>query len=155
MDSILPAIDIELETVLEDFDEGIAENTITPVGKSLKFNFIEKKFVFEDGKNIRIEAEEEIKQWITLLLVSYKDKYKVYKDTDFHCNIEDLIGQKPTPYIISEFEREISEAVITHRFISSIENFSITYEKRTLTVTFTVILKDNTTLSIMQIYKKK
>ena len=45
MDSILPAIDIELETVLEDFDEGIAENTITPVGKSLKFNFIDRKSV--------------------------------------------------------------------------------------------------------------
>ncbi|MBU3146904.1 DUF2634 domain-containing protein [Clostridium sp. CF012] len=150
MDSILPAIDIELETVLEDFDEVTTETAITPIGKSLKFDFIERKFVFENGKNIRIESEEEIKQWITLLLVSYKDKYKVYKDTDFHCNIEDLTGQKPTDYIIAELEREISEAVITHRFISSIENFKIEYEKRTLTVSFTVILKDNATLSIIQ-----
>ncbi|MBZ9633198.1 DUF2634 domain-containing protein [Clostridium sp. FP1] len=150
MDSILPFIDIEEEAILEDFDNVTEETTITPLGKALKFDFTEKKFIIIDGKNIKVENVEQIKQWIDLILLTYKDKVNVYNNTDFYCNVEDLIGQKLNIVIETELKLEIKDALLKHRCIDKVQDFKISQIKRTLTVEFTVILKDNSIININQ-----
>ncbi|MBW9170785.1 DUF2634 domain-containing protein [Clostridium estertheticum] len=152
MTSILPELNIEELVTLNNYDKVTTENTsLLPIGRSIKFDFINKKFVVVAGQVIENTAIETLEQWINLILITYKDKYNVYKDTNFYCNIGDLIAKKPNDYRISELERRITESLLRHRYIKSITNFIITKEKRTLKVEFTVILNDNSILNINKV----
>ncbi len=81
-------------------------------------------------------------------MLTYKDKYKIYKGTNFYCNVEDLAGKKRNAFILSELQREIEEAVIKHRYVDHIENFVTTQEKSVLNVSFDVVTKDNEVINI-------
>ncbi|MBU3145030.1 DUF2634 domain-containing protein [Clostridium sp. CF012] len=150
-DSIFPTINIEEDFILENYDEVIVEETeLVKMGRGFKFDFANKKFIVEAGKVKETTELETIEQWVCLTLMTYKDKYNVYTNSNFYCNIEDLIGQKPNAFMLAELQREIKESLIKHRYISSIENFTIIYEKRTLTVGFDVTLMNNSILPINQ-----
>lgn len=94
------------------------------------FDFNKNEFAIQDGKLVECTEVKAVEQWITLILQTYKDKYNIYKDTDFYCNIEDLRGQKPNGFVLSELKREITEALLKHRYIKSVDNFEFTKEKK-------------------------
>ncbi|RMD02732.1 DUF2634 domain-containing protein [Clostridium autoethanogenum] len=109
--------------------------TIEPLGKVFKFDFENKCFVIQDGKLVElITNEEKIEQWIHQIVLTYKDKFDVYKDTDFYCNIEDFFGKKFTKYkgyYQSELINEIRTALTKHRYIQSVDTFELTHMKGT------------------------
>ncbi len=126
--------------------------TIEPLGRAMKFDFVNKCFVLQDGRPVELSTDEEkIQQWIRLIILTYKDTYDIYKGTDFYCNVKDAIGKKMSGYNAfyqSEIQREVREALLKHRYIASVDNFSIVQtDKRTWNVQYVVTLITGQTVS--------
>lgn len=138
-------------TLTEDLLEQVnninndASTNVTKLGRCFKFDFKENKFVTVDGKLVEITSDiEKVEQWILLLLATRKDKYNVYKNTDFYVNIDDLIGGKLNAYKKAELEREITEGIEKHRYVKSVEDFNIEQIKNKVIVNLTVkLINDN------------
>ncbi|MBU3146890.1 DUF2634 domain-containing protein [Clostridium sp. CF012] len=151
MDNIMPVIDIEQDFLIEDYDIVTEQETPTKLGRSFLFNNLTKKFEFAGGRNIEIDEKQAIKQWITLVLRSNKNKINIYKNTDFNCNVEWLIGPKLNSVIESELKREITESLLKNAFIISVDNFILKQIKGTLNVEFNVGLKNSENLIINEV----
>lgn len=133
-----------------------ANANIKPLGRVIKFDFSNKCFVLQDGKPVELTTDEEkIQQWVHLILITYKDRYDVYKDTEFYCNVEDAIGKKMNGYNAfyqSEIQREVREALLKHRYIASVDNFAIAkVSKRQWNVQYTVTLITNQIVSTEEV----
>ncbi|EKN36336.1 DUF2634 domain-containing protein [Clostridium botulinum] len=142
--ALLPEEDIIIEEV-EEIEE---EKTLSKLGKVFLFDFKDNEYVIRNGKLVECTERQALEQWIHWILLTYKDKYNVYKNTDFYCNIEDLVGKKRNAFILSELQREVEEALKKHRYIDHIENFVTTQEKTTLNVNFDVVLKNDEVINI-------
>ena len=148
-DSIFPLIP-DLQEQIDNISSSTTE--VEPLGRAVKIDFENNELVVEDGQLVELTTDEEkIEQWIHSIILTYKDKYGIYKGTEFYCNIENLIGKKMNGYNAfyqSELQREVTEAILKHRYISTVDNFSITKtDKRTWNVQYTVTLKNTTVIS--------
>ncbi|AZV56804.1 DUF2634 domain-containing protein [Clostridium sp. AWRP] len=129
--------------------DNIVNKTPTEVkklGRCFKVDLKTNQFVVQDGKLVELTELEAVEQWIALIVKAYKDKYRVYKGTEFYCNIEDLKGQKLNIFIIAELQREIGESLVKHRYISKVDDFVITQVKDKIDIKCKVTLKDATIL---------
>ncbi|NHI47966.1 DUF2634 domain-containing protein [Clostridium botulinum] len=142
--ALLPEEDI----IIEEVEETEEEQTLSKLGKVFLFDFERNQYVMKNGKLVECTERQALEQWIHWILLTYKDKYNVYKGTDFYCNIEDLVGKKRNAFILSELQREVEEAVTKHRYVDHIENFITTQEKSTLNIQFDVVTKDNEVINI-------
>ncbi|MGO5072333.1 DUF2634 domain-containing protein [Clostridium sporogenes] len=142
--ALLPEEDIIIEEV-EKIEE---EQTLSKLGKVFLFDFKNNRYVIKDGKPVECTERQALEQWIHWVLLTYKDKYNVYKGTDFYCNIEDLVRKKRNAFVLSELQREIEEALKKHRYIDHIKNFATTQEKTILNVQFDAVLKNNEVINI-------
>ncbi|NEZ72120.1 DUF2634 domain-containing protein [Clostridium botulinum] len=142
--ALLPEEDI----IIEDVEEIEEEQTLSKLGKVFLFDFKKNEYVIKDGRLVECTERQALEQWIHWILLTYKDKYKIYKGTNFYCNVEDLAGKNRNAFILSELQREIEEAVIKHRYVDHIENFVTTQEKSVLNVSFDVVTKDNEVINI-------
>lgn len=105
-------------TLTEDLLEQVnninndASTNVTKLGRCFKFDFKENKFVTVDGKLVEITSDiEKVEQWILLLLATRKDKYNVYKNTDFYVNIDDLIGGKLNAYKKQSWKEKLQKGL--------------------------------------------
>lgn len=106
-------------------------------GKSFLFDFSEGDFVIEDGKLKEIDSLEALEMWITKILKTEKNKFKIYNNTDYGASLIELItSDLPMPFIKSEIEREITEILLQNSNIKSVQNFKFERNKRLLTVSF-------------------
>ncbi len=129
-------------------NEEIKNEEFKALGKTFKFDFENKRYVIENGRLVECAIEEAIEQWIYFILKTTKGKYKIYENTDFYCDIDDLIGKKPTGFIMSEMKREITESLKKHRYIQDVKDFEFINNKKLLNCNFTVVLIDNTEINI-------
>lgn len=130
-----------------DFDSNIYQTdteTNQPLGKSFAFDFSEGDFIVKDGKLVKAEDVEAIKVWIQKMIMTERYKFAIYEDVDYGVTIKKLIMGKryPTGFINSELKREITESMLRHPMITRIEDFATRQNGYTLTINFTVILKD-------------
>lgn len=136
---------MELDNIIENNTEQMAQKQ----GISYLFDFKKGDFVVRDGKLIEVEGKEAIKIWIEKILLTNKFKYKVYKEidgTDEYGNvIKQLIQGRKVPqfFLQSELRREIEETLRKHIEIDKIKDFRTEQEHTTLTIYFTVILKND------------
>lgn len=143
---ILPQLTPDLEEQLNDINKTSTQE-IKELGRCFLIDFEKNEFVIKDGGLVEVDKLTGIKQWVQCIARTYKDKYQVYKDTGFYCNIDDLRGMKPSGFVLSELKREISEALVKHRYIKSISDFDTSYNKKELKISFTVNLIDGTSFS--------
>jgi len=148
-DNILPFSNDE---TIDEYDNVATDTTEDIVIKrSFKFDSETKQFIFANGKNVELTEVEAIKQWIKLILRTYKDKFNIYKGTTFYCNVEDLIRVRLNGFNTSELQREITESILTNRAIDTVDNFVLMQLKRTLTVEFDVILKNTELIKVSEV----
>ncbi|NFM25184.1 DUF2634 domain-containing protein [Clostridium sporogenes] len=138
----------EENIIIEEVEETEEEQTLSKLGKVFLFDFKKNEYVIKDGKLVECTERQALEQWIYWILLTYKDKYNIYKDTDFYCNIEDLVGKKRNAFVLSELQREVEEALKKHRYIDHIENFITVQDKSILNVQFDVVLKNNEVINI-------
>jgi Protein of unknown function (DUF2634) len=113
------------------------------MGKVFLFDFDERKFVLKDGKPVEANYEEAIKQWVSMVMITEKNKYGVYKGSDFGLSIAQFIGRKDIPLatISSETKRQIEEQLIQHPEILGISDFSMTRQDGKALISFSVQTK--------------
>lgn len=88
-----------------------------------------------------VEKVEALKQRLYLLLNTQRDKYKIYGETGYGVEKDDLIGM-PIPYVIPEIDRRYREAILREEpDVLSVGNFAFFLDEEDrgiLTVKFTV-----------------
>ncbi|KEI18198.1 DUF2634 domain-containing protein [Clostridium botulinum C] len=87
----------------------------------------------ELGENIIVEKDEAIKVWIWKAIHVKRDKFKIYSRNYGNDFEELLIGKQFTrEFIESEMYRMLSECLLVNKYILSIENFNLDFNKDTL-----------------------
>lgn len=123
------------------------DNPTVPVEKSMGtvflFDFSKQQFVIKDGKLVEATYEEAIRQWISIVLITEKGKYGVYKDLDFGLSIAQFIGRKDIPIgvLTSDIKRQIEEQLIKHPEIEGLQNFSLSRKDSKAIISFEVLTK--------------
>lgn len=107
-----------------------AEKTAGHTGKiSFVFDFKTGDFVVEDGKVKQCTGEEAIEIWAQKICRTEKNRYNIYKDTEYGVIIEDLIvGARYTiDFVESELRRELEEALMQNEQIIGLASFKCEY----------------------------
>lgn len=113
------------------------------LGKVFLFDFAERKYVLRDGKPVEANYDESIRQWLAMLMITERDKFKVYSGSDFGISLAQFIGRKDIPLatVTSEVSRQIGEAAAMHPEITGVEQFVISRSDGKATLHFDVITK--------------
>lgn len=136
--SILPFIEIDIK---QENEEKKDENMEF---KEPLFDFITKKMVIKDGKVIMTDKKQHIQQWITLLIHTEVEKFKVYQGTEFGLtNLYSLQGQQilTTPFGIAEIKRELKEKVEKNKNIESVKSITVTVDFNKVIIDMVVEVK--------------
>ena len=142
---LVPGLQEQIDAV-----EGTSSGDIKELGKCFKFNFGTKSFVIENGKLVELSKIDAVKQWIKLVLNTYKDKFNVYMDSDFYCNVKEVSGKRLTPDMQSKIISDITNSLLTHRYIKSVGNFSFSQEKMNVNINFDVTLASDEEISVSE-----
>ena len=121
----------------EELSTGTSEKTL---GKVFLFDFNTKRHVLRDGKPVETTYEEAIKQWLTMLLITEVNKFKVYKDSGFGVEFLQFIGRRDLPVgvIVSEVKRQLEEKALQHPEIEGLSDFEIVRENNVAVISFNV-----------------
>lgn len=121
-------------------------------GITYLYDFKKGDFILRNGKLIKAEGKEGIKVWIEKILLTDEFKFKIYEteeSEEYGTTIRKLIMGRKIPQLLlhSELKRVISEKLKQHIEIERIEDFNTKQEMATLTISFTVILKNGETFN--------
>lgn len=145
--SIFPSVP-NIEEIQET--EGTEQRTnIGRIGRSFLFDFEKGQFLVENGQIQETTELQALEQWIQLCLQTYTDKFNIYKNTGFGCNIEDVVGIRLDAFAESELKREIEEGLLKNKQIESVNNIGIKQDR------ITIILDIEVTLSNGDLLKKE
>lgn len=105
------------------------------------FDFESGKTVIKDGNTVMTNKEQHIQQYITLLIRTEVDKFKVYRGTKF--GLTDLYEQQgkqifTTPFAIEEIKRELREKCILNPNIEFVTNIEVSINFNTVKIEMTV-----------------
>ena len=101
-------LDVPINTVDDTEDD-----TLSTIGRSIKFDYDKKEFVILDGKPIEPSKIDSIKQWIELYIRTEINKYAIYTDS-FGIDTRGLLGYRlPRGYQVAEIMRRINEGILT------------------------------------------
>ena len=105
------------------------------------FDFEKSETVIKDGKTIMTTKEQHVQQYISLLVRTQINKYKVYQDTDF--GLTDLYEQQGkqfyiTPLAIEELKRELKEKCEINPNIELVADIEITSNFNTVNIKMSV-----------------
>lgn len=136
---------------LEFENEELAEEDVPTIGKSFLFDFKKGDFVLKDGKLVVLEGIEALKMWIIKVIRTEKFRFRIYENTEFENDeqygvmLEDLIGSNfDREFIEAEIEREVTEALLLHEYIVSVDEWQFERNSKKMTVSFAVTTYDET-----------
>lgn len=133
---------LDLDTVIQDIDK--TRNIQDEQGVAYLYDFDKGDFVTKNGRLIEVDSKEAVKVWIEKILRTKKDKYEIYKNTNYGTNIYEWRGKKvPRLLLQSELKREIEETMQQNVDIDYIKNFKIEQQETIICISFTVVLKND------------
>lgn len=144
--ALTPALQEQIDNV-----NGSTKSDNKELGRSFVFNFDTGQFIVGDGKLIDTTREQTIRQWISLCIKSYINKYEVYKGTGFGVNLEKIIGHKLNIFYRQVIVTEIQKGLLKNSEIKSVDNIQLTEEKDKLFIAANIKLADNSTLDIEEV----
>jgi hypothetical protein len=131
VDSLFPFIDATIA------DAQVATKATIP--KEYAWDFINNKFILENGRPVIFEGLEAIKVWILKALRIERFRYLAYT-WDYGQEFDTLVGQKFGNEVTkSEVERFLKEELLINPHITNIADVSVTFDESLLGVSFTVI----------------
>lgn len=140
---MLPKIaDLEFE------NDELVEEDVPTIGKSFLFDFKKGDFVMKDGKLVVLAGIEALKMWIIKVIRTEKFRFRIYEsenDEQYGVMLEDLIGSNfDREFIEAEIEREVTEALMLHEYIVSVDEWQFERNSKKMTVSFAVTTYDET-----------
>ena len=126
---MIPSVDILMTEITE----------VNAATKTYKINHMSKN-EFEtkpDRISGYIDDLEAVKQAIYLILSTERYAHGIYS-WDYGIELIDLFG-KPAPYVMSELERRITEALVQDDRIIDVKDFEFEQNGKMIHVTFSVI----------------
>ena len=133
---------IENKTIEEAAAAVIRPRPVEEIGRSIKFDYDKREFIFLNGVAEEVTQVEAVKQWLELMCRTLPDKYAVYGNSGFGIETDEIIGYKTLPkgFLYSEIQRQIKENAKIPRCIKSISNFSAENVGGELNIYFTAVL---------------
>lgn len=133
---------IENKTIEEAAAAVIRPRPVEEIGRSIKFDYDKREFIFLNGVAEEVTQVEAVKQWLELMCRTLPDKYAVYGNSGFGIETDEIIGYKTLPkgFLYSEIQRQIKENAKISRCIKSIINFSAENVDGELNIYFTAVL---------------
>lgn len=133
---------IQNKTIEEAAEAVIKPRPVEEIGRSMKFDYDKREFVFLNGVAEEVTQVEAVKQWLELMCRTLPDKYAVYGNSGFGIETDEIIGYKTLPkgFLYSEIQRQIKENSKIPRCIKSIINFSAENVDGELNIYFTAVL---------------
>ena len=133
---------IENKTIEEAAAAVIRPRPVEEIGRSIKFDYDKREFIFLNGVAEEVTQVEAAKQWLELMCRTLPDKYAVYGNSCFGIETDEIIGYKTLPkgFLYSEIQRQIKENAKIPRCIKSIINFSAENVDGELNIYFTAVL---------------
>ena len=133
---------IENKTIEEAAAAVIRPRPVEEIGRSIKFDYDKREFIFLNGVAEEVTQVEAVKQWLELMCRTLPDKYAVYGNSGFGIETDVIIGYKTLPkgFLYSEIQRQIKENAKIPRCIKSIINFSAENVDGELNIYFTAVL---------------
>lgn len=140
--NLFPKIEAELDKLNET---GGQTEDFKPIGKTFLFDYKTGQHILTDGKLKECTTNEAISQWIEKVLRTEINKYGIYtidESDGFGISVYEYVGKRKLHmgYVASELKREITEQLLKHRHIESIEDYTAEQINRSLHVTFTAVL---------------
>lgn len=125
-------------------DINVTENTELTENIKFKeplFDFNTGKTIIKDGNTVMTDKEQHIQQYITLLIRTEVDKFKVYQGTEF--GLTDLYEQQGkqifiTPFAVEEIKRELREKCVLNPNIELVTNVEVSISFNTVKIEMTV-----------------
>jgi len=138
---MLPEIaDLEFE------NDELAEEDVPTIGKSFLFDFKKGEFVMKDGKLVVLEGIDALKMWIVKVIRTEKFRFRIYESEDdeqYGVLLEDLIGSSfDREFIEAEIEREVTEALLLHEYIISVDEWQFERNSKKMAIIFAVTTYD-------------
>ena len=133
---------IENKTIEEAAAAVIRPRPVEEIGRSIKFDYDKREFIFLNGVAEEVTQVEAVKQWLELMCRTLPNKYAVYGNSGFGIETDEIIGYKTLPkgLLYSEIQRQIKENAKIPRCIKSIINFSAENVDGELNIYFTAVL---------------
>lgn len=133
---------IENKTIQDAVKAAIKPVLVADIGRSIKFDYKKRQFIFTNGVAEEVYQTEAVKQWLELMCRTLPNKYAVYGDSGFGIETDEIIGYKTLPkgFLYSEIQRQIKENSKMPRCIKSIINFSAENVDGELNIYFTAVL---------------
>lgn len=139
---ILP--EINFDKVLKNLEKEVQEDNKPTLGKTFLIDFKKGKMLKRDGKLIKTDDERSVRMWIEKVLLTEKNKWKIYENTDYGMEYKANIhaNRFPTPFLRAEFIRELDETMSKHPQILELRDLEIKMIRHTLHTKFKVILRN-------------
>jgi len=123
------------------------ENEVTDTGVDFLFDYETGQHIMKGSVLRECGDLRTVRQFIRNVLSTPSNAYKDYTKGEterFGLSIYKYIGQRSLPmgYINSELKREVTEHLLKHPLISEVKDWKGKREKRDLSISFTVVLKD-------------
>lgn len=111
--------------------------------KSVKFNYYNNTFDVDDPPS----EVDQVKQWVQLLIVTEKDKYKIYNE-NFGMDFSDIVGYRlPRSVQVSEIIRRLKRTIINGcDHVTDVKDFK--FDKGTFTFTLVTDLGEEVILHV-------
>lgn len=148
---MLPEIaDLEFE------NDELAEEDVPTIGKSFLFDFKKGEFVMKDGKLVVLEGIDALKMWIVKVIRTEKFRFRIYESEDdeqYGVLLEDLIGSSfDREFIEAEIEREVTEALLLHEYIISVDEWQFERNSKKMAIIFAVTTYDESLDMEVELY---
>ncbi|MCD3211101.1 DUF2634 domain-containing protein [Clostridium botulinum C/D] len=114
--------------------ENANKNKELEVFKEYAIDFEKETLLINElGENIIVEKDEALKVWIWKAIHVKRDRFKIYS-SNYGNDFEELIISKQftREFIEAEMYRMLNECLLVNKYILSIENFKLDFDKDTL-----------------------
>lgn len=106
----------------------LADAAPAPYGRSWEFDFDEGRFRRTGGSPAEVRGQDTLKQWCLMAVHSARFAHAVFSDEFGMEDPEEVIGEVVVEEMVPDFERHLTEALLVHDRVASIENFDAEYD---------------------------
>ncbi len=137
-------------------EESNANTKEAELGVDFLFDYSTGQHIMSGGVPSNQSVFLGVKQFIENVLRTPVNEYKVYTKGEnevFGISVYKYIGERalPTGYLNSELKREVTENLLRHPMVSSVDNWKGEREKRDLKISFSVTLTDGSIINFSEI----